>query len=376
MTTFIHIGLHKSASSYIQSLFANNANLLKRNGIKYPTSGDFEDQRFNDYTIRYDIGLKAGNHSLPLYAAYSKHYDNYYGLQVNSLDPNIYREHAKNCIAKLLQMSHEENTDLILSGEELSNNKFGDTNSALSLIKDAQSINNVELVAIVREPISFSSSLAQQYIKGGQKIEQIRRNFIPLYQQRLECWTNAAKRANIPLHFINLSNKKIDNSISNSCSIEERVLKIVNPESTSLANQMDHSKIAHNPSLSSSQASILSSFNRILSHSDLENPEKFKARNLLLRCLKNTFESEKFQLEAEYFSLNNTEIKKDVEWLNSITKEFQGESISYNHTLNSKPTPMKDEHTPTTIQSKEIARLFYFGLTKSEALKKNLVTKS
>lgn len=350
MTIFIHIGLHKTASSYLQSLFVSNSELLKKNGIIYPASNEFQIAGHQKPQLKYPLGSKKGNHSLFLYAAASPHFSEYYGVKLNDLDPVEFSDQATSSILILAKLAKQEVNHIIFSGEELSNSNFGDGKSAALFLKKLSAVeSDLAIVAMIREPISFSSSLAQQFLKSGNTIDNIRKHYIPLYRRRIEPWTDAADELRLPFIFINISDRL-------NISIEEKFLTATVNKSIEIIQELDYSNISPNRSLSQNQAKILSSFNQIFLNRS--SSEAYSARNHILKCFNKSFEEQKFSLKGDYFSTHFLKLEHDIEWLRQVSERFNGDKCDYSNQLDHFEDQAYD-HELSAYQARQIALLLY-----------------
>ncbi|WP_237063460.1 hypothetical protein [Microbulbifer zhoushanensis] len=146
----VHVGLHKTATSTIQSTLARNADcMLSKTGYKYPV--------FN-----LD-GRTIENHSIPIYSLFSESPSTYHinvrwDVDVQEVNKE-YRRQLDECLER-----HEK---LIFSGEDIS------ILSERSLAKFRDYLSNfgfrVRVISFVRRPYSFLCSMLQQNIKGGQE---------------------------------------------------------------------------------------------------------------------------------------------------------------------------------------------------------------
>jgi len=151
-TCYIHFGLHKTASTSFQETCANNAEILKNNGITYPI---FECQPANK--------LRIINHSIPIFSVCvhnpsEYHVNKRWGLSSKVEEVNFsYKQQLK------AHLSSAKN--LLFSGEDISMLGEGRLSSFIDFIKDYGY--EIKATALVRRPYSMLCSQLQETIKGG-----------------------------------------------------------------------------------------------------------------------------------------------------------------------------------------------------------------
>ena len=158
-TCFLHLGLHKTASSSFQQTCASNRKLLGKQGLHYPL-----------FACEYSRPkrLKINNHSVPLRCLYDQNPKNYHinkRWKINRLDEAI-----RDYDAQLTEALSSE-ASIILSGEGLSLL----SGKALSELVQRIRARGFEIrpLALVRSPLDYAHSIAQQLIRGGQHLELV-----------------------------------------------------------------------------------------------------------------------------------------------------------------------------------------------------------
>tara|TARA_B100001939_G_scaffold127806_2_gene110707 strand:+ start:2031 stop:3050 length:1020 start_codon:yes stop_codon:yes gene_type:complete len=158
-TCFLHLGLHKTASSSFQQTCASNRKLLGKQGLHYPL-----------FVCEYSRPkrLKINNHSVPLRCLYDQNPKNYHinkRWKINRLDEAIRDYDAQ--LTKVL----ESEVSIIVSGEGLSLL----SGKALSQLVERIQATGFEIrpLALVRSPLDYAHSIAQQLIRGGQHLELV-----------------------------------------------------------------------------------------------------------------------------------------------------------------------------------------------------------
>ena len=157
-TCFLHVGLHKTASSSFQETCAQNSRLLASLGFDYPL---FKCEAANKNKI--------ANHSIPLFSLFTEkpkkyHVNAKWGIQESIKEVNSSYE-------KQLEIHLQNSNNLVISGEDIS---VLSRNSILKLINKLHQYNfKIKACAIVRSPYSALCSALQQRIKEGEFIELI-----------------------------------------------------------------------------------------------------------------------------------------------------------------------------------------------------------
>lgn len=169
---FLHIGMHKTGSTAIQSAFAG-----------YETS-----------RTRYaDLGYE--NHSIPFYTAYSGQHHNYHIWRAAGLRPEEIEAQKDICRARIeAAVAGAGKRNLIFSGEDISYLPLAAIQDIAALF--ARHTLDVRVIVYVREPISYMQSAIQQVVKTGTFDERIPS---PMYRERIEKFINVfgAERVNV-----------------------------------------------------------------------------------------------------------------------------------------------------------------------------------
>lgn len=153
-TCYLHLGLHKTASSSFQQTCAQSRNLLEKAGICYPRFHC----RFGDYPSS-DIQ----NHSIPIYSSFSRAPKKYLPNIKWSVGPHIKlvnAEYRRNLVNALLT----SNT-ILVSGEDISLLAAEELEDLKCFIERHGF--QVAPFALVRSPYSFMCSALQQRVKAG-----------------------------------------------------------------------------------------------------------------------------------------------------------------------------------------------------------------
>ena len=158
-TCFLHLGLHKTASSSFQQTCAANRRCLDSHGLHYPL-----------FACQYSQPkrLKINNHSVPLRSLYDQKPQNYH------INKRWKVTRLKDAIADYesqLSAALAVDSSIVLSGEGLS------LLSGQALSRLAQRIQaagfEIRPIALVRSPLDYAHSIAQQLIRGGQHLELV-----------------------------------------------------------------------------------------------------------------------------------------------------------------------------------------------------------
>ena len=148
---YLHIGLHKTASSSLQLSCASNHATLQKQNIFYPL--------FHCPGTNHN---KINNHSIPLFSLYTTRPEAYpinvhWGIDDIAAINQTY--------TKQLQQALECDEDLLLSGEDIASL---DADELSNCLKDLSSSGREMVVfACVRSPYAFHCSQVQQQVKDG-----------------------------------------------------------------------------------------------------------------------------------------------------------------------------------------------------------------
>ena len=155
---YLHIGLHKTASTSFQRTCSRNINLLKSFDITYPI---FTCSAANRFSIE--------NHSIPVYSLFCKEPERYHMNITMNISDQI--KQVNQSYLKQLQGFLEESKNIILSGEGIS---MLDPKSLKELVETIKSYNfKVHIIALVRNPYEYFCSDIQECIKSGKYINLI-----------------------------------------------------------------------------------------------------------------------------------------------------------------------------------------------------------
>ena len=82
---YLHIGLHKCASSYLQSILFSNIDVLSEHGFHYidPIALSQSD----DFQYKNKFAMDSGNMSLPLIIGFGEHIKKWHIFDANELNP-------------------------------------------------------------------------------------------------------------------------------------------------------------------------------------------------------------------------------------------------------------------------------------------------
>ena len=158
-TCYLHLGLHKTASSSFQQTCAANIQALKQESLYYPI--------FSCPTAK-PARLKINNHSVPLRSLYEQKPSEYHinkRWKIKDIDD----------ANRLYQMQWDQalNSDssIIISGEGISLLPVVALEYLLSAIKSQGFV--LQAMALVRSPLDYAHSIAQQLIRGGQYLDVV-----------------------------------------------------------------------------------------------------------------------------------------------------------------------------------------------------------
>ena len=158
-TCYLHLGLHKTASSSFQQTCAANITLLQQEGLHYPI--------FSCSTAK-PSRLKINNHSVPLRSLYESNPAEYHinkRWKIKDID-------QANCEYQMQwDQALDSDSSMIISGDGISLLPV----SALERLVAAITSKGfaIQAMALVRSPLDYAHSIAQQLIRGGQYLEVV-----------------------------------------------------------------------------------------------------------------------------------------------------------------------------------------------------------
>jgi hypothetical protein len=177
-TIHVHIGGHKTGSTFIQESLGKIRDVLLVKGFLYP---------------RFVIdGTMVNNHSVPFYSIFCKNPELYRPNVLRGYDTlDKIRQLNKNHEKKLSQQLENFDGDtLIISGEDISTlDREGIQNLKEYLLRITNGDAAIKIIFFCRHPITYARSHIQEVVKGGQILEQEMENYASFarshYQTRL-----------------------------------------------------------------------------------------------------------------------------------------------------------------------------------------------
>ncbi len=148
---FIHIGLHKTASSSLQRTCHFNRTKLNKQGLFYPL-----------FACPGTDHKEINNHSIPIFSLYTTHPENYsinvrWKIQDVKAINHAYRQQLDEALGC--------KEDILLSGEDIASLE---THELSRLLTDLRKTGrDIDVFASVRSPYEFHCSQVQQQIKDG-----------------------------------------------------------------------------------------------------------------------------------------------------------------------------------------------------------------
>lgn len=283
---FLHIGMHKTGSTAIQSAFAG-----------YETS-----------RTRYaDLGYE--NHSIPFYTAYSGQHHNYHIWRAAGLRPEEIEAQKDICRARIeAAVAGAGKRNLIFSGEDISQLPRAGVEEIYALF--ARYDCDVQVIIYVREPVSFVQSNFQETIKVGRNPA---RPDLPEFRLRIEKFieTFGRDRVNIRL---------FDRAKLHGNDIVKDFSKVVGVRAP-VKGRND------NTSLSTEAIKILYLMNKFVPVLG-ENVDIVQARHRMLGHLSGIF-SGRFELPEDLVA--GALDPSDAEWLHAVSGiDFRRADVSRN----------------------------------------------
>lgn len=149
---FLHVGMHKTATTSLQKTLHQNQTLLEAEGFHY---GQFSDHKGNSHF----------NLSEPFIVAFSPRAEKYETIARHKLNASVekarYREQLAENLARL--------PNLIFSGEGISNLPRAGLEDLAATLKESG--RPIHVVCVIRSPYSFSVSVNQGRVKHGNPLD-------------------------------------------------------------------------------------------------------------------------------------------------------------------------------------------------------------
>lgn len=308
---YMHLGLHKTASTSFQDTCIKNVERLKNNGITYPL---FKCLIANKTNI--------GNHSIPFYSLFCTnpreyHISKRWGICEQVEEVNSHYEEQLNAYL-------ETSENLLISGEGIS------LLAKQELIKLVDKIRRydfrIQATALVRAPYSMLCSGIQETIKGGAYNELISLNDSATASRHRKTESRKYILENLRFCFGNsISFNAFENACTNQFGPSGYIIQeFLNQDPTEFEYKNSNQSLFN---LTVRLQNELNKVNPIFVRSKL-NPDHQKLSRLLN---KNLNFSGKFLLTEHEYSLVKKHIEKEVEDLHEITglDELRNESVKF-----------------------------------------------
>ena len=240
-TIFLHVGMHKTGSTAIQSAFSG-----------------YDDGRTKYANLGYE------NHSIPFYTAYSGKHQGYHIWKSAGLSAEQIEQKRLACISAIHDsVAGAGGKQLIFSGEDISLLPYSALLEISCMFKSYGHTGKV--IVYVREPISFIQSNYQEEIKSGRNMSS---PFPPKYRFRIEKFIQVFGAENVVLRVFERSLLHENDIISDFA----KVIGVVPPPKG----------VSDNISLSSEAVKVVYLLNQMVSAFD-EKKEVLQARQKMLQ---------------------------------------------------------------------------------------------
>lgn len=272
----IHIGMHKTGSSSIQS------SLYKQ----------LTDENFS-YA---DLG--GPNHTSRILQLFSEHPEKYKSNSTKSLSKGRKKLSRQIFEDELVQsFSQDKAANLIISGEGIYNLSVGELRKMQAFL--SRYVKKIVIVGYVRSPISFIESSFQQKLKGGLNNFRIENSY-PKYRQRFEKFDQVFGRENVELWKFDPKKFSEGNVVLDFCQRVGIIMEVEN-------------SLRVNDSLSQEAVSLLYSNNKFgakVGYVANSIPENKALIDELCKIGKN-----KFKLSLSLMTPVLEKYREDIEWM-------------------------------------------------------------
>ena len=158
---YLHVGLHKTASSSFQATCAKNKDLLQKSGLIYPI-----------FSCEVAKKKRIKNHSFPIKSLFTENPADFGHNKKWGVSGDI--DEVNSSYESQLTSYLASAGNLIISGEEISKLSSNEMRKFRDKIKSYDY--KIKVVALVRSPYEAICSAIQQQIKGGSYIKLISLN--------------------------------------------------------------------------------------------------------------------------------------------------------------------------------------------------------
>ncbi|QIR15129.1 hypothetical protein [Shewanella aestuarii] len=281
----LHIGMHKTGSSSIQKCLFEGRNDLGE-GIVYADLGTSNHSGAFSYAFKSDI------HTHPYYTKRGHSdvdFKNYRAINLERIESELSREYSV----------------IIFSAEDLSGLESNDLIKVKELIN--KYVKHVEVIAYVREPISFAESAFQQKLKTDY-ISPSTLSLFPKYRSRFEKFEEI---------FGNVVYVDYTSLIADGKSVVEDFCNRYNLPYT-------ESKSV-NKSLSSVAVKFLHSYQAARKDIKINNAYTLKLERIL-----SNLKGNKFKLSKNIVNVGIEAIQEDICWMSQRLPQLKSVQLSYN----------------------------------------------
>jgi hypothetical protein len=292
---FIHIGVHKTASTSIQQVLGMNSDLLETNGMLYP--------KFN-FTNK-DIF----NHSIPFYGMFCDAPEKYHANLKNGSHNkvNLQELHQRFTNQFVTQVEQFDGDTLILSGEDISGLKIAQLAKFKEyLIKVTGNDIEFKVIIFCRHPVHWLRSSVTSRVFGGQNLDHAtainKGSFSNYYRLIVENFSNVFGISNIIA-------RRFEDAINAEHGPTQILLDICSDRKISCSQ---FSNKVQNKSSSYESLKLLDSFNTEypVNIQNVHNAEVSRPNKMLFRNIPGT----RFTLDKDILELYWDNTKKDLEW--------------------------------------------------------------
>jgi hypothetical protein len=294
-TIHVHIGGHKTGSTFIQESLGKIRDFLLVRGCLYPL---------------FEIdGTLVNNHSVPFYSIFCKNPEHYRPNVLKGYDtPDEVRKLNENHKKQLSQQLEKfDGETLIISGEDISTlDQEGIQNLKEYLFSITNGDAAIKIIFFCRHPITYARSHIQEVVKGGQILEQEMENYASFarshYQTRLGNFLSVFSHDDISVI-------KYEDAISHTNGLLGAFLSVVGMD-PSLAKGMIRTR--RNESLSYESILLANAINRNLPMfvNNVPNPLRSGYNHDLMRI-----SGKKFTLDSDFNQAIWATCSDDIAWL-------------------------------------------------------------
>ena len=298
----LHTGLPKTGTTSIQNTFFRCRKfLLRHHGTLYPELNE--------------------NMTTPLATIFQENPADHITNKMNGIKGHeeIQKLQKQYLDAVEQEFAQKNWSTLIISAEGLSNHSADSLKSLLDWITSY--VARWKVMIVIREPISYTGSVIQQHLKGGETLEELFTSPpLPSFRGRISNAMKAFGSGNLDVY-------RFEDAVSTSIGVVGTFAKHAGLPDSAISH-LNEAAVVQNESLSLKAALILDSLNR--HRPFFKNGERSKQRHGRELIYLEQIKGQKFDIPLEVKDRIAQACGDDIEWLHQTRKiePYQSSSLA------------------------------------------------